>query len=363
MLTTTRPGHSNVHRRSWRPRTLALALLLSAIALTLNAPVGAAHATGTCPATKKFVVGGVGDTRSAWVPGTSGATRIEYSASLAPIGFVPGDASAAQGAAALNSAARGFRKRCPDSAIHVTGYSLGALVAGNVRDSWTHDAKMRNYTSFTLIADPRAEQGAMAQLPSLIPGFTHTGPRPASSIPTSSICRSAADFICFVGNPAENPLPLINGLLGYAFGDHTYRSGEVTDEPGAHDVAGPTRIGAPGEVATVLPLPLPVEVALAVLPSPAEVEPVLALAQDVARDVAPGIVPPAELSLTRYIPTPLRDYLPPPLADAVPEQIGDVVLPALPALPSAPSPQPRSEPVTAASSTVLRALRTALTQQ
>ena len=358
MLRTTRPGHSYVHRRSWRPRTPALALLLSAIALTLNAPAGAAHATGACPATKKFVVGGVGDTRSAWVPGTSGATRIGYSASLAPIGVVPGDASAAQGAAALNSAARAFRTRCADSAIHVTGYSLGALVAGNVRDSWNHDAKMRNNTSFTLIADPRADQGAMAQLPSLIPGFTHTGPRPASSIPTSSICRSAADFICFVGNPADNPLPLINGLLGYAFGDHTYRTSEVTDEPGAHDVAGPTRIGTPGDVATGLLLPLPVKVALAVLPTPAEAEPVLALAQDVVHTVAPGIAPPAELSLTRYIPTPLREYVPPPLASAVPEELGNVVLPPLPALPT---PQPRQAPATSVPAAVIQVLKTALT--
>lgn len=319
-----------------RPRWVAV-LALSFLAPTLTATValaaGAAQAGGACPDTQEYAVGGVGDTHGRHVPGASGATGIVYPASLAPVGLTPGDVSADRGEDALDAKARAFRARCPESAIHVTGYSFGALVAGNVRDEWNRDPAMRRNTSFTLVADPRADQGAMAQLPSVIPGFTHTGPRPASAIPTSSVCRAAADFVCYVGNPLSNPLPLINGLLGYAAGDHGYRASEVTDQPGEHTVAGPTRVPAPGEV-TVGPdsalVTIEIVVKVSGLPDPAQLEPVLEFAQDVVQTVAPGIAPPAELSLTRYIPTPLRDYVPPVVAPMVPDEIGDVVLPPLP---------------------------------
>ena len=330
------------HRRSsarW-VAVLALACLTPTLTVAGALSSGSAAARG-CPDTKEFAVGGVGDTRGQHVPGAPrNATGIAYPASLAPVGLTPGDVSAARGEHALNSQARAFRARCPESAIHVTGYSFGALVAGNVRDKWNRDPKMRQNTSFTLVADPRADHGAMAKLPSVIPGFTHTGPRPAGDIPTSSVCRAAADFVCYVGNPLENPLPLINGLLGYAAGDHGYRRSEVSDTPGEHTVAGPTRVGAPAdlaatdgsEAAPLLSLEVNVQVNLAALPDPAELEPALAVAQDLARTVAPELVPPAELSLTRYMPTPLRDYAPPVLAGAVPEELGNVVLPPLPAI-------------------------------
>ncbi|MCK0439060.1 PE-PPE domain-containing protein [Gordonia alkaliphila] len=330
------------HRRSSARWVAVLALALLAPAATVAGTLTAGSAVaGGCPDTKEFAVGGVGDTHGQHVPGAPrDATGIVYPASLAPVGFTPGDVSAARGERALNSQARAFRARCPESAIHVTGYSFGALVAGNVRDDWNRDPKMRQNTSFTLVADPRADHGAMAKLPSVIPGFTHTGPRPAGAIPTSSVCRAAADFVCYVGNPLENPLPLINGLLGYAAGDHGYRRSEVSDVPGEHTVAGPTRVGAPvdlaatdgSEPAPLLSLEVTVQVNLAVLPNPAELEPVLAVAQDIARTVAPELVPPAEVSLTRYIPTPLRDYAPPVLAGAVPEELGSVVLPPLPTI-------------------------------
>lgn len=327
MSTGTGPGHFHARRRSAGLLVLTLPMLiLAALAL----PVGEARAVGACPSSQEFAVGGVGDTKSRFVPGASGATRIGYAASLAPVGHTAGDVSVARGEAALNRAARTFRARCPESAIHVTGYSMGALVAGNVRDSWNHDPLMRRNSSFTLIADPRADHGAMSRLPSIIPGFTHTGQRPFSTIPTSSVCRIGSDFICYVGDPTRNPLPLMTGLLGYLAGEHTYRSNEIPDSPGDHIVEG-AALGATGLLLAVLLPQLPILGLLASLPAPEEVEPLLDVTQDLARAVAPELVPPAELSLVEYTPTPLRDYVPPPLAHFVPDAIGDVVLPALPA--------------------------------
>ena len=327
MSRTTDSGQGRDRRRA---RWLLLLTTLPVLIITaLALPVGEARAARACPPSQEFAVGGVGDTQSRFVPGAAGATRIAYAASLAPVGLTPGDVSARQGEAALNAAARSFRARCPDSAIHVTGYSMGALVAGNVRDSWNRDPKMRVNTSFTLIADPRSDHGAMAKLPSVIPGFTHTGRRPFSTIPTSSVCRSGSDFICYVGDPTRNPLPLIAGVLGYLTGDHTYRKSEVTDAPGDHLVDTAT-LSAGRIILAVLIPQFPLLGVLAALPAPEEVEPLLVVAQEIARTVAPDLVPPAELSLVRYIPTPLRDYLPPPLANSVPDEIGDIVLPAIP---------------------------------
>lgn len=285
-----------------------VAVAVAPILLAALAPApGAAHAgEASCPDSKEFAVGGVGDPLGLFVPGTDDARGIVYPASLAPVGPVSGDVSSVSGELALESTVRMYRLRCPDTAIHITGFSFGALVAGNVRDRWTYDPIMRENMSFTLVSDPRADEGAMTRLPSVIPGFTHRGKRPPSTIPTSSVCRNDSDFICYTGNPLLQPFQLINGVLGYLLGDHGYRKSEVTHDPGEHVVPGTTRVPAP-----TVP----------------RVDDAPALAADAGR-----LLPRARLSLTEYIPTPLCDYLPSTLAPMLSDRLGRTVLPSVPAL-------------------------------
>ncbi|GAA3950925.1 hypothetical protein GCM10022231_05770 [Gordonia caeni] len=321
--------------RSKRIRGL-LAVAASLLVMGLAAVPGQAYAAApTCPATIEFAVGGVGDPLGIRVPGTDDARGIVYPASLAPVGPITGDVSAVTGEVAVETTVRSFRLRCPQTAIHITGYSFGALVAGNIRDRWTHDPVMRRNMSFTLISDPRADEGAMARLPSLIPGFTHSGKRPRSTIPTSTVCRNESDFICHTGNPLRRPLHLVNGVLGYLLGDHGYRDDEITHEPGDHQVGGITRVVEP-EVPEASELP------------PAAAETAQQLRSEVDA-VAAAVIPPARLSLTEYIPTPLCDYLPPILAPALPDHLAGIVLPALPPLPQLERPR-----VAAVATTVLR---------
>ena len=272
-----------------------------------------------CPPSIEFAIGGVGDPLGLRVPGTDDARGIVYPASLAPFGPVSGDVSAVTGEVAVEATVRSFRLRCPQTAIHITGYSFGALVAGNIRDRWTHDPMMRRDMSFTLISDPRADEGAMARLPPLIPGFTHSGRRPPSTIPTSTVCRTESDFICHTGNPLRRPARLVNGVLGYLLGDHGYRDDEITHEPGDHEVRGITRVVEP-EVPEVSELAPAAEAAARQL-------------RTVLDHTAAEAVPPARLSLTEYIPTPLCEYLPPILAPALPDHLAGIVLPPLQPLP------------------------------
>lgn len=315
-------GSSPGNRRFRWLIALAAPALLGALVM----PPSSARAAGPeCPATQDFAVGGLGDPLSRHVPGSAGAIDIRYPASLAPLGSVPGDVSVAYGEAALSARARQFRSRCPDTPIHVSGYSMGALVAGNARDRWTADPVMSQNVSFTLIADPRADDGAMARLPSLIPGFTHTGKRPPSSIPTSSVCRTDSDFICHTGDPLREPTHFVNGVLGYLLGDHAYRRNEISADPGDHVVAGTVRVGGPD---VGLPIDLPTASVDLPVVGPIDVPAVGQLVGPPAvAQVIAAVVPQAQLSLTEYLPTPLKDYAPSALAAFVPDELGEVVLP------------------------------------
>lgn len=288
--------------------TTIAAATIAAAALIPIAATAPARADG-CPSTMTFAVGGVGNGTSTNVPGVGRGpvTRVHYSGSLAPVGTVGGDRSVTQGEHALDTAARAFRARCPQSHITVVGHSMGALVAGNVRDSWSNDPTMRRDTNVVLVSDPRAPRGAMSMLPSVIPGFTHTGPRPASPIPTSSVCK-ANDAICALGNPFTDPGHAIAATVGYFTGAHGYTDSQVSHAPGRHDL--------PAEHPVVPDTPLPVT-----LPTPREVfEP-----------IAQAIVPDAPISPV-YTPTPVREYMPPAIKHLVPKQIGDIVLPPVPAV-------------------------------
>ncbi|WP_336790424.1 PE-PPE domain-containing protein [Gordonia malaquae] len=226
--------------RAHRPAaTLATAAIIATSFAACDDTIAYAQ---PCPDQMTFAVGGVDDPGARRVPGLSGpVTRVHYSASIAPVGNVPGDISRREGERNLDRAARSFRRECPDSRIRVIGNSMGALVAGNVRDKWQHDPQMRRNTHFTLVSDPRAKRGIMTMIPSVVPGLTMQGPRPKSTIPTSTVCRPS-DAICDLGNPLVDPGHAINAAIGYASGDHGYTDAEVTHTPGHHTV--PARVHA-----------------------------------------------------------------------------------------------------------------------
>lgn len=219
-------------------KNITTTLAIAAIIPLAGVVQAEAHAGG-CPSVQFFAVGGTGDGTSARVPGIpkgASVTRIHYSASIAPVGNVGGDVSRREGERRLDAAARSFRASCPDSKIVVQGSSMGALVAGNVRDKWQHDPKMRRNSKFVLVSDPRAKQGIMSHIPSVVPGLTMQGPRPKSTIPTSQVCRSASDGICGIGNPLKNPGHALNAAIGYFGGEHGYENREVSQSPGVHNV-------------------------------------------------------------------------------------------------------------------------------
>ncbi|MGB3602729.1 MAG: PE-PPE domain-containing protein [Gordonia sp. (in: high G+C Gram-positive bacteria)] len=281
------------------------ALMLATLAVSCDPATANAD---TCPEQMTFAVGGVGDPGARHVPGISGpVARVHYSASLAPVGPVGGNDSAREGERNLDRAARSFRARCPDSTIVVQGQSLGALVAGNVRDKWANDPTMRRNTRAVLISDPRAHNGAMSVLPSFIPGFTHTGPRPHSTIPTASTCRDD-DAICNIGNPLTNPGHAINAGIGYLVGGaHGYSNNDVNKTPGQHDL--------PPSAQPIPETPIPWAP-----PTPRQI------LEPLAREV----VPTAPIITDHYVPTPVRDYLPPAIKRIIPRDWGRNVLPPLP---------------------------------
>jgi hypothetical protein len=233
------------------PAVLSAAVLLATLSACEDT---IAYASPSCPNLMTFAVGGVGDEDARYVPGVGigAVTRVHYSASIAPIGSVPGDVSRREGERNLDAAARAFRTRCPDSDIRIVGHSMGALVAGNVRDKWERDPVMRDRTAFTLVSDPRAPRGIMSMIPSIVPGLTMQGPRPQSSIATSSVCRTS-DAICDLGNPLQDPGHAINSLIGYARGDHGYD--QVDHAPGRHMVPARVRVVPDTPIAWQPPTP------------------------------------------------------------------------------------------------------------
>lgn len=166
------------------------ALVGAATIIPLATVIGAGAAEAACPAVKHYALGGVGDPGSAHVPGApKNAERITYSASVFPVGNVIGEQSKQEAQNKLDRRARAFRAQCPDSRIEVTGYSLGALAAGDTRDQWQHSPTMRKNTKFVLVADARSRNGALTWLPGELIGFRQPWARPKSTIPTSHVCR------------------------------------------------------------------------------------------------------------------------------------------------------------------------------
>lgn len=250
---------------------LATAVLLPVTAISANTAVAAAgeqSAKADCVDTMLFQVGGNGDSEAkvfdrsnANLPAGVGFTKIHYSASISPL---PGneislDDSVAEGVDKLAKEVSDFHAACPNSQITITGYSQGALVAGDhlgqLSDS---NAIPHSQIRGVLYADARrpgvngAPGGVMTNLPTILPGMTMRGPRPIENIDVKTICKKN-DGICFSENPITNLLGFANGVSGYLGGDHAYDI-DPYNETGSGNIV----IDQPARIPHGAPLPLPI---------------------------------------------------------------------------------------------------------
>lgn len=222
----------------------ARSLLASWIALPvlgLSAPhavaVSQVQARADCPDTMIFEVGGhldrdaaVYDRSNAALPEGVSFTKIHYSASISPY---PGDPvslddSVAEGISALDTAVKEFHGTCAASRITITGYSQGAIVAGDELAALSEsDTVPHDRINGVLYGDPRrpgvdgGPGGIETNLPTFLPGMTMKGPRGFGDLTVKEICNTN-DGICYSENMITKPACFANGVVGYFTGDHDY---------------------------------------------------------------------------------------------------------------------------------------------
>lgn len=218
-----------------------LTMLAVIPALGLSA-AGLAAAAGAeddrnCAGTRIFEVGGhldkdatIYDKSNAALPAGVDFQKIHYSASIAPY---PGDTvsmddSVAEGIANLDEAVRTYHAQCPGSHITISGYSQGAIVAGDELNKLSREETIpHQQINGALYGDPRrpgangGPGGIETNLPTVVPGITMKGPRGFGDIPVQEVCNKN-DGICYSENPVTNLLGFANGVAGYFLGDHTY---------------------------------------------------------------------------------------------------------------------------------------------
>ncbi|WP_336819288.1 cutinase family protein [Gordonia sp. MMO-8] len=304
-------------------RRSGILVLLAAGLLSPMLPsnVGTASAAPNCPQVMEFSTGGAAQpdgirlgAMGKPVPADTQRTKVRYSASISPVGGnISGAESTAEGERNLRRAARSFRARCPESHIRLVGFSQGALVTGNVCNTFDSDPVMARNTSCVLYSDPRrpdpVRPGVMATLPSFVPGFPMMGPRPQTrNIRVTQVCQTN-DGICAAPNPILDPIGFVNNLLGYlVYGAHgDYFAVRTVDD---------------GHLHTVRRAPY-IPTADTVRPAPG-----IPTLYDVLDPVSRLFITPAPIATT-YRPTPVAAYFPPILGWVLPPRIGAVVLPPI----------------------------------
>lgn len=250
-----------------RISALAAAVALVPV-LAVTGAGAAAAAPAACPDKMIFEVGGhrdpdatVYDPSNARLPAGVGFTKVHYSASIAPY---PGDTislddSVAEGIANLDTAVRRFHASCPDSHLTLSGYSQGAIVAGDELNVLSgENAIPHHLISGVLYGDPRrpgaggGPGGIETNLPTFIPGMTMRGPRGFGDLEVRNICNKN-DGICHSDNVINNLLCFANGIVGYFAGDHGYAI-----EPNAVSGGGDMLIQQPPRIPGCgPPLPIP----------------------------------------------------------------------------------------------------------
>ncbi|GHF13238.1 hypothetical protein GCM10017786_54050 [Amycolatopsis deserti] len=254
---------------------------LAALALAGGLAVTGAQsaaADASCAHTKIFELGGTGHgdgadffVFNATVPEGVTTEVVVYPAEIAPL---PGhtrtmDQSVAEGMANLDRAVRDFHAACDDSTIIITGYSLGALVAGNELEALSHGGDIpAHLLKGVLYGDPRrpgdpaagpdgsaggGSGGVATNLPTFVGGITLQGPRPSyGDVVVKEICNQN-DGICNSVNPFTNLAAFANGVAGYLTGDHGYVLNPLADvdQPSKFHLQAPKIPYGP-------PLPVPV---------------------------------------------------------------------------------------------------------
>lgn len=253
-----------------------------------------------CPATMNFAVGGTGDPTGVHTPGVPAGprTNVPYPATV-------DDNAQRIGRDNLTNAVSTFRAQCPGSHVTMVGYSGGAQIVGDVRDRMNGAGNM----NVILVSDPRAPGGLAAVLPSVPFWWTNQGPRPASSIPTSNICR-ANDPVCNLGNPLQDPIHAINAGISFLTGAHNYAPHEINPAPGNH-----TPPSNPGPIPEVVRVPAKVK-----MPTPRQISPVEPFVDGtVQRQWTPPAV--ARGTAARNV----AEVVPPVVAAALPPQVGQLL--------------------------------------
>ncbi|MDT0306058.1 cutinase family protein [Streptomyces sp. DSM 44917] len=248
----------------------ALVSVATATSGTATAAAGAAVAAqdGDCPERMIFEAGGhldpgarVYDASNATLPEGVEFTQIHYSASIWPYPGDPEpmDRSVAEGTATLLDAVREHHAACPATRLTISGYSQGAIVAGDALEALSRDEAIpHRQINGVLYGDPRrvgvngGPGGIQGNLPGIIPGLTMQGERGFGDLRVRQYCNTN-DGICHSENLLTNLVCFANGVVGYFEGDHDY----VID-PYRHGGTGDVLIEQPPRIAACGP-PLPIQ--------------------------------------------------------------------------------------------------------
>ncbi|MCG8915039.1 PE-PPE domain-containing protein [Actinokineospora sp. PR83] len=247
-------------------KLIAAGVATCAIALGVVLPASSA-AADACPTQMLFEVGGMGDPQgnvfdagNAELPPGVEATKVVYPAEIFPLAPKTLDDSNAEGRATMDRLVREFHASCPGSRITITGFSQGALVAGDTLGNLSKDDRIpHGLINGVLYSDARrvgvngGPGGIMTNLPTFLPGITMGGPRTFGDIPVVSLCNQN-DGICHSENLLTNLLGFANGIQGYFSGAHS----AYDFRPVTHNGSANTVFPQPPLIPYGPPLPLPI---------------------------------------------------------------------------------------------------------
>lgn len=227
--------------RSFRKSVAAMVLALAAAVVVV--PSAAAVTSTACPATAVFETDGYqnGESLANWnrsrfnanPPAGWQIVQVSYFAGVFPIVDRQAlDASVAEGTAKLERAVRDFHAACPGSRLVLTGYSEGAVVAGDVLQTFARGSAIpHGQLAGVLYGNPRrpfgdgglggVAGGIETNVPTILPGVTMHGGQVYGDLAVRNVCNEN-DGICNSTNMITNLAAFANGLVGYASGDHGY---------------------------------------------------------------------------------------------------------------------------------------------
>jgi hypothetical protein len=220
-----------------------LAVALAAVAVTVTVPSATASAAAACPGTAVFETDGYGNGESlanwnrsgfnASPPAGWQIVQVPYFAGVFPIvDRLALDASVAEGTAKLDRAVRDFHAACPGTRLVLSGYSEGAVVAGDVLQRLSRETAIPHHLlNGVLYGNPRrafgdgglggVAGGIETNVPTILPGVTMKGGQDYGDLAVRNVCNEN-DGICNSTNMITNLAAFANGLVGYASGDHGY---------------------------------------------------------------------------------------------------------------------------------------------